>query len=256
MTYPNQEQHQDEFYIGYGQVPPKLGNFLKIFIPVLVIGYLLLACILPLIHNQFNSGKLGAGQEFEGLLIDQPVPQLLVPRQGDTASEAAYSRYLLTGPGKTAPAPEVMAQSGEWVKLMGLPVYRDNLTVIATQSAETIAKPQEAATLDQGKSLGEFSLIGEIVDSKCYPGVMKPGQMKTHRSCAIRCISGGVPPVFVTHNQQGEKLYLLLADSQGKAVNAKVLGKVADPISITGEVVKYGDMFILKAEPKTYKLLL
>ena len=249
-------QQQDEFYIGYGKVPQKLKHFLKIFIPTLVLSYFFLACILPLIHNQFNSGAFAPGQEFTGLLLDEPAPQLLVPRQGDTSSDVAYSRYLLTGPGKTSPAPEIMEKAGQWVKLMGLPVYRNNLTVIATQGAETVEKPEDMPPLNEGKSLGEFSLTGEIVDSKCYPGVMKPGQTKTHRVCAIRCISGGVPPVFVTHNQQGEKLYLLLADSQGKAVNDKVIGKIADPLRITGEIVQYGDMFILKAEPKTYELLL
>jgi len=43
-------------------------------------------------------------------------------------------------------------------------------------------------------SLGTQTLVGEIVDSKCFLGVMNPGQLTTHRACAIRCISGGVRP--------------------------------------------------------------
>lgn len=41
--------------------------------------------------------------------------------------------------------------------------------------------------------LGSISLLREIIDPKCYFGVMKPDYGKVHRSCAIRCIAGGIP---------------------------------------------------------------
>ena len=44
--------------------------------------------------------------------------------------------------------------------------------------------------------LDTFTLIGEIVDSKRYLGVMNPGNGKVHRDCAVRCLSGGIPPIF------------------------------------------------------------
>jgi hypothetical protein len=37
------------------------------------------------------------------------------------------------------------------------------------------------------KNLGEFDLVGEIVDSKCYLGNMNPGNGKVRRDCAVRC---------------------------------------------------------------------
>ncbi|NET39721.1 MAG: hypothetical protein F6K19_48475, partial [Cyanothece sp. SIO1E1] len=133
---------------------------------------------------------------------------------------------------------------------------RNDLTVIAAAAAEPINPPEGGLTAPGPEtSLGVFSLTGEIVDSKCYPGVMKPGWTKTHRSCAIRCISGGVPPVFVVRNQKRDTMYLLLADLEGHAVNARILDVVADPIKITGEVIQFGDIFVLKADPETYELL-
>lgn len=42
------------------------------------------------------------------------------------------------------------------------------------------------------------TLDGELVDSKCYLGTMKPGDGKTHKSCAILCLRGGIPPLFVS----------------------------------------------------------
>ena len=247
----------DEFYTGYGRIPDGYKRFLLILIPVLVIGVLAFAAILPLVHfEQFNSGKSNSGLALEGLLVTDPSPHLLVPQESTTDPQQAFAVYLLSGPGKTSPSPAVLKQAGQWVKLRGLPFVRHNLTVVATGGAEPIeppagSPPQPPPTV----SLGQFSLKGEIVDGKCYPGVMKPGQTKTHRACAIRCISGGVPPVFLVQKPTGESLYFLLADQTGKAVNDRILGLVADPIQITGEVLAYGDALILKANPETYELL-
>lgn len=247
---------QDEFFIGYLGVPPKLKRFLLGFIPVLVIAALAFAFILPPLHfDQSNLGKRTKVPEFEGLLVGQPSPHLLVPRTGDVGTGSDFSLYLLSGPGKTSPKPKVLEHVDKWVKLKGTPFHRNHLTVIATKSAEPMAAPTAGPTQPAGSSLGEFSLKGEIVDGKCYPGVMKPGRTKTHRSCAIRCIAGGVPPVFVVHNQAGDKLYFLLSDLDGTAVNDKVLDLVADPVQITGEVIQYADTFVLKADPATYQLL-
>ena len=137
------------------------------------------------------------------LLATPPATELRVPRPGSAPDgTAAFSRYLLTGRGKTGVAPEVLEQAGRWVKLDGTLISRNQLAVIAARSAEPLPGPPaghsqaEASDPGPGTSLGRVSLTGEIVDSKCYPGVMKPGQGKTHRACAIRCLSGGVPAVF------------------------------------------------------------
>lgn len=248
---------QEEFFIGYLGVPPRLKRFLLAFIPILVLGVLALAFILPTVHfDQFNLGKRTKVPGFEGLLIGNPSPHLLVPRDGEVGTNSDFSLYLLSGPGKTSPKPAVLEHVDQWVKLKGTPFHRNHLTVIATKSAEPLEPPTSGPIQPaKGQSLGEFSLTGEIVDGKCYPGVMKPGRTKTHRSCAIRCLSGGVPPVFVVHNPAGDQLYFLLSDLDGKAVNDKVLDLVADPVQIKGEVIQYADAFILKADPATYELL-
>lgn len=249
-----QPVQNDEFYINYSSVPPSYRRFLLRFIPLLVMGIVLFSVVLPGIHNQFNTGKPHGGQEINGLLIAEPVPHLMVPRPGNTDAGVSFSRYLLSGTGKTAPKAPVLKHLGQWVKLKGIIVSRNQLSVIAAKSAEPIEPPQNAMP-EIGTSLGEHSLAGEIVDSKCYPGVMKPGQSKTHRACAIRCISGGVPAVFRVQNKRNDVMYFLLADEQGKAVNESILDLIADPVRITGEVVQYDDMFVLKAKPSTYKRL-
>src|SRR6266511_5336791 len=103
------------------------------------------------------------------------------------------------------------------------------------------------------ESLGEHTLVGEIVDSKCYLGVMNPGALTPHRACAIRCISGGVPPVLLVRQKDGPGIYLLLVSADGKPVNKQVLDMVAESVEITGEVERQGELLILRADPATYR---
>jgi len=98
------------------------------------------------------------------------------------------------------------------------------------------------------RDLGAVTLAGEIVDSKCYLGVMNPGQGKVHRDCAARCLSGGIPPIFVTANG-GEQLLLVSAD--GNAVGRDALREfVAEPLTIQGELLQRGDSRLLKIDPQ------
>jgi hypothetical protein len=102
-------------------------------------------------------------------------------------------------------------------------------------------------------ALGKLTLVGEIVDSKCFLGVMNPGQLTPHRACAIRCISGGIPPVLLVRQANGPPLYFLLVSHDGKPVNKQVLNLVAEPVEITGEVERQGELLILRADPVTYR---
>jgi len=255
MTSPTPPD--DEFYLGYAKkIPPGIRKFLFIFVPALMLGVLLFSLVLPGLHNQYTPGKFGRAPDLQGLLLTQPVPHLVVLRPGQTAGQSQYSRYLLSGLGKTYPSDKILALAGQWVQLTGTPIYRDSQTLIAARSATPLDSPPALPVPPEaGTSLGTATLNGEILDAKCFLGAMKPGQTKIHRKCAIRCISGGVPPLFRVRNQAGDALYFVLADAKGEAVNRFILDKIADPIQIKGEVVRYDDMFVLKADPTTYKVL-
>jgi len=91
------------------------------------------------------------------------------------------------------------------------------------------------------------------VDSKCCLGVMNPGQFIPHRDCAILCISGGIPPVLLVRQTNGAAIYLLLVSAGGKPVNQQVLDLVAQPVQITGDVERQGELLILRADPASYR---
>jgi hypothetical protein len=45
----------------------------------------------------------------------------------------------------------------------------------------------------------------------------------------------------------------LLVSAEGKPVNKQVLDRVAEPVEITGEVERQGELLILKADPTTFR---
>jgi hypothetical protein len=103
---------------------------------------------------------------------------------------------------------------------------------------DTVPADQEST-----RNLEAVTVTGEIVDSKCYLGVMNPGQGKVHRDCAARCLSGGVPPIFVTSNGVDQ---FLLVDPEGHALGHDALHEfVAEPITIHGELLQRGESRLL-----------
>jgi hypothetical protein len=246
-----------DFFIHYRPLPPGHRRFLGWFLPMIAAFMVCLGMAVPALQNQYGAGSRQPIKQLSGLLLDGPGgAQLLIPRPGNTQGHAAYSRILLAGPGKTSPPESVMRYEGQWVRLKGSLYSHGPLNVMNTRQAQQIPQPPELPTPDlMGRPLGAFELVGEIVDGKCFSGVMKPGAGKTHMGCAIRCISGGVPAVFHVRNATGDVLDLALVDQEGQPVNSQVLNIVAQPIAIKGEVFQYDDLMVIKADPSTYRRL-
>jgi hypothetical protein len=145
---------------------------------------------------------------------------------------------------------QVAAFAGKTVQLRGTKIYRDNQTMLEVASGSILLKPGSTQSQPPSQELGIFELSGEIVDSKCYLGVMNPGSGKVHRDCAVRCISGGIPPVFATNDFNGSPAILLLTDlHQNPLPKEAFLKVVAQPVRIHGSVVKIGETLYLKTGP-------
>jgi hypothetical protein len=105
------------------------------------------------------------------------------------------------------------------------------------------------------EELGEVTVRGEIVDSKCYLGRMRPGGGRTHRACAQLCIAGDIPPVLVAHDASGRTAHYLLASRDDRSVSMDVLPFVAEPVEITGQLERVADLLILRIDPSTIQRL-
>ena len=249
----------DEFYIGWeAKAPASIGKRVH----KAVVALLLLAMLAPLVFavSQRLIGasvfEWGTHKSFSGILRAEPYPHLLVTRPGNADGSFRSSAYYLVAPWKFGLKPESLAPlDGKSVTLEGTLIYRGNQTMIEVLPGSIQMSNTTNAALPQTVPLGKQSLVGEIVDSKCFLGVMNPGQLTPHRACAIRCISGGVPPVLLVRQKEGPAIYLLLVSADGKPVNKQVLDMVAEPLEITGEVERQGELLILRADPATYRKL-
>ncbi len=248
----------DPFYVGYqDEAPPAVGQFLKRLMLGGLLGAAVLAAVLVVGQQGFAASvfEFGNVRTFEGVIQAHPYPVLLVERPGDVPEAAAWSAYLLVMGGKNGAGLVAEAVDGQRVRLAGTLIYRDGQTMIEVTDGSVEALGAGEGPPPTPISLGTHTLVGEIVDSKCFYGVMNPGFGKPHRACASLCIRGGMPPVLAVTDAAGHTDYLLLQGEDGRTVNQEVLPMVAEPVSITGEVVQQGTLLFLKAEPASYQRL-
>jgi hypothetical protein len=249
----------DEFYIGWERrAAPGPGRFMRMLVTLtLVIAFGLALALAAAQHTiGVSVFEWGTVKKFSGILQIQPYPHLLVPRPGLVGVQPSYSTFYLVAPFKFGLNREKLAAlDGETVSLQGTLIYRGNQTMVeAIPDTIKAADRQLPAPEHVGNiALGRHTFVGEIVDSKCFLGVMNPGQLLPHRACAIRCLSGGIPPVLLVRSKQGSAIYLLLVSADGKPVNQQVLDLVAEPVQVTGEVERQGNWLILRADPAGYQ---
>ena len=250
----------DEFYIGWeSKAAPGIGKTVRRAVIIVLLLGLLAPVALALAQRLIGASvfEWGTLKNFSGVFCATPYPHLLVSRPGEVGSEVHFSTYYLVAPWKFGLDPKAVAGfDGEPVTLKGTLIYRGDQTMVETRAEWIMTSTnaqQRARSEAPYQRLGRQTLMGEIVDSKCFLGVMNPGQLTPHRACAIRCISGGVPPVLLVRQKEGPAIYLLLVSAEGKPVNKQVLDLVAEPVEITGDVERQGQLLILRADPLTYK---
>jgi hypothetical protein len=249
------EQQRDEFYIGYLPRAPRktAGDVFRLCIFLSAI--LAVAAVLLIAgQNKFPLSVFEFQQyrQFEGVVNEKPYPSLFVQRPAETGILPAASSYLLVAPGKHGASAHIAGLDGKRVRLQGSLIYRDGATMIEIVPDTLRQIDSVETTKPTIEELGVATLVGEIVDSKCYLGVMNPGNTKPHRECAARCISGGVAPLFIVHTTDGQTLSLLLVSEKGEPVNKDVLDIVAEPVKISGKVIRQGDQLYLRANPANY----
>ncbi len=233
----------DEFYVGYqAAAPPGIARFSRASVAAIVLFALALVGGFALAQRSFHPAGFdyGSNSTVVGVVRANPYPVLEVPRAGQASG---VSRYLLAAAGKRGA--QVAGLDGRLVRATGPLAYRGNLTVLEIASTEAIdsAVPPAGTPV----SVGSFGLVGEIVDSKCYGGVMSPGEGKTHRACAARCLSGGLTPLLVVQDSAGARLEMVVLDRQGRPF-AEAHRWAGRPVSLRGQVSRLDDLWFVRVE--------
>jgi hypothetical protein len=261
----------DDFYIGWkDKAPAPHAHTTWRVVLGLLAGTLFLSVALAASQRLIGVAffEWGEVKEFSGVLRADPYPHLMLQRPTDAMFHTLQSADELTSGMVAAPlvAPfkfgvkreDIRVFDGKPVTLRATRIYRDGHLLLELAPNSVKLAPSGvafAAAATKRVSLGYQTFRGEIVDSKCWMGVMNPGVLTPHRACAVRCISGGVPPMLLVRREGAPPLNLLLVSPEDKPVNDQVLDFVAEPVEITGEVVRQGELLTLRADPATFRRL-
>jgi hypothetical protein len=261
-----------EFYVGSLRMPPGLARVLWRAVPGVLVVAAALAWLVARAQNDPGGAvwNSGVAREFAGRVEATPYPHLRVLTG---RPDEPVETLLLVEVGKFGGGQRAAALSGQTARISGWILERDGRRMLEMEPGDTLkalgaAAPgasQSAADVarlstPRVTSLGRVTLRGEIIDSKCYLGAMKPGEGKTHKECATLCIAGGIPPMFVTTDLSGRRGYYLLTDAAGRALEGAVLRDsvlplVADAVEITGMLEKHDDLYVLKVDPASIRRL-
>jgi hypothetical protein len=185
---------------------------------------------------------------FEGTLTRDPYPMLRVDKDGTVKT------YLIISDEKRgAEAALAKLPDGASIKLSGFEVERAAVGMIQLAATEMTAANAPSIADAPREIHGRVTVTGEIVDSKCWLGVMRPGDGHIHKACASICIRGGIPPMLVTR-AEGVPSVMLLTLFDGRAVPPeRILEYVADSVQLSGIVEKRGDLTVFKADLDSLK---
>lgn len=228
-------KRESEFYVGYLPIPGELKKIIRRVVVALGVTVTVVAAILVAGQHRFAAStfEFQKYHEFRGTLLAEPYPALAIPGQG--------LPWLLVGPGKHGAA-GLGELDGREARLKGERIFRgqDHMVELLPGSLSAGGAGDSPTPAIE---LGYVQLTGEIVDSKCYFGVMNPGNGKVHRDCAVRCISGGIPPAFLVRDAEGRTTTLLLAHWR-----RELLDHIAEPVTIRGRLVRLSGRLTLYAE--------
>lgn len=242
------KERRRDFFIGWQEGMPSSN---KVFLKRVIIAFLILLAViiisLVLLQKPYNNHifQLGTLSNISGTYYEQPVPVLLADEE--ELPEGFAKEIMLVGFGKFG-AEGIMNEiektqgtlNGKNITLSGTLISGDGKTLMEltrkTNAFVSLNESSEVASSSRS-SLNDIVITGEILDPKCYFGVMKPGEGKVHKSCATRCISGGIPPVL--RHETGDPdipySYFIVLGKNGNKINAEILPFVAERVEISGE---------------------
>lgn len=246
---PESVPDHDPFYIGWLRMPRVFARFLAPVAVGIIIGAGVAACTIALLQGSPVTGTWDdQTTTFVGIVTAEPYAMIRV--LPDEANGLPRT-ILLVEEGKFGAKERVRMFDGQPVRVRGTRLSRGDRLMLELAPGDDGLSPATLSESVQAKlrrptprSQGPVSLRGEIVDSKCYLGAMKPGDGPTHRGCAILCLKGGIPPLFIPKDVS-QQTYLIV-DASGTPLDSSVFDLVGQPVLLNGEQELWGDLPVLK----------
>jgi nitrite reductase/ring-hydroxylating ferredoxin subunit/DMSO/TMAO reductase YedYZ heme-binding membrane subunit len=250
---------REAFFVSYLPVLPETKSFLLRGAGSIVALFAGVAIALASSQRPLGTGEFEYGRESKlaGVLRLDPLP-LLWTLSRTSEGDATVRAVPLVGQGKHGIDEATRALRGRPVVLSGSWIRRAGVELFEVARAEAEVDPAAGGAAIEAAPrlpLGRQKLVGEVVDSKCFLGVMKPGEGKAHRDCAVRCLSGGAPAALAARTASGETVVLLLVSPSGALLGRELADRVAEPVEVEGELVRLGGLSLLVAEASSVRRL-
>jgi hypothetical protein len=238
----------DEFYVGYEErMAPGIARAVRRGVAMFATGaaaaivvWVLAQHTLP--ESQFEFGVI---RTVAGILRREPYPSVAVDGR----------RVWLVGPGKFGAEQVVGETPNGPVIVAGSAIQRGPTHMQETNWLRASTEPAQSrhrAGTEPAQS--NVTLTGEIVDSKCFLGVMNPGEGTVHRDCARRCLSGGIPPMLIVRGGRGGEELVVLVSAAGRPIGRELARIAGRPVMVTGRLARDGDQYVLYADASDYRL--
>lgn len=242
---------ENDLYVGYLPTPRRHRRAMRLVVPTILWGLCALAALVagsmsPAGDATWNTTDTEA---MVGTIIARPYPALVTEPERDADGNPIPRRTIfLVEPGKRGARAGIEAFNAQGARVEGFSLERDGRQVLELLPGEQGFAPLDDGRMDivLGSREGPATLVGEIVDYKCYLGAMKPGHGLTHRACATLCVSGGIPPALVVRDERGDATYFVLRSPEGGPLNEDVLPFIARPVRVRGEVIREIDVLYLQ----------
>ena len=244
----------NDFFIGYNwPQPPDLLRAVKRAALGLGVGVVGLSGALAVGHVPLEGGLFEFGQvrTVTGTVVEHPHP-MLRPDDGATAWP------LLVSKGKHGATEAVRGLDGQRVHLQTTRIARGPHTMLEIDVAPG-ADPRASRPVPTPGAepvtppAGRVTLRGEIVDSKCFLGVMVPGAGTTHRDCASLCLRGGIPPALFVRDADGSSSLVLLSGPE-PALRDRAAALAGEPVEVSGTIERRGGWRVLRTEPDGWRV--
>jgi hypothetical protein len=245
--------HSDEFYIGYeDKMPPGLARRVRGAVLLGAVGCLAVVAVVLAAQQRLAEARYEFGQPrtHVGFVTIEPYPRLT------TLEHGRAQQYWLVAPGKQGADQLLAAWDGQWVRLEGALIERDarRMLDVVPASIASIDSPPAQLPRPTPEMLGHVKLRGEIVDGKCFLGVMNPAEGAVHRDCAVACLRGGLPPMLRVTDGARRDMLVVLASTAGRSAAHALAGLSGRPIEVSGDLYRDGPDYVLRADPSQYAI--
>ncbi len=247
----------EPFFVGYLPLPAGLKGFtLFISLAVFVLFFgagLLIGATQDAPEDtgfRFDFGR----QTVTGVVELTPYPILRVTEGNDRI--APGKTMMLTAAGKSGVDMRAMGLEGQLAQISGIVLERGTIDMMQLRGGRNGISPVEGnAPAMEIEPLGRWKLAGEICDGKCLYGAMRPGRGLAHKACANLCITGDVPPVFVSTQPVEGQEFMLITGPEATRMPQEAYDFVGQFVTLEGDIERRGDLLVLQIDPATIALV-